>query len=111
MAEMLQPALVLIVSTMAPAPAAGRLSLPNYAQRSKPGTVIIRAAMPAAGSSAQSRACYGPPGGSVLRMAGRRPQARRAAEEALERCQAKGTRCRPRRSGAFLASLGETSAA
>src|SRR6266545_211161 len=104
MAEMLQPALVLVVSAMAPAPAAGRLSLPNYAQRSEPGTVIIRAAMPAAGSSAQSRACYGPPAdpwGELVVVC-------------LPECPhlpGQGNQVSAEAIGAFLDSLGETSAA
>jgi ATP/maltotriose-dependent transcriptional regulator MalT len=47
----------------------------------------------------------------VLAMAGRLPQAREAAEEALERCRAKGNKVSAKTIGAFLDSLGETSAA
>lgn len=47
----------------------------------------------------------------VLAMASRRPEARRAAEEALNRCQAKGNRVSATTIGEFLDGLGETSAA
>jgi len=47
----------------------------------------------------------------VLAMAGRRSEARQAAEQALDRCETKGNKVSAKAIGAFLANLGEPSAA